>query len=105
MKSLKKIIANPKQIKMQRIRTFVQSNSKVERDMLTSMAKQFISLLAAVIVISILIGTPHPLLCVEDDDCFVCHSDPTLTMEVNGKEKSLYVKDNILRKNRLQKPG
>ncbi|NIA30067.1 MAG: hypothetical protein GWP06_09175 [Actinobacteria bacterium] len=33
----------------------------------------------------------------EDEDCYVCHSDPTLTREVNGKEVSVYVKPDILK--------
>ncbi len=27
----------------------------------------------------------------KDADCLACHSDPTLTMDVNGKKVSLYV--------------
>lgn len=32
-----------------------------------------------------------------NDDCLMCHSDNTLTMEKNGKEVSIYVDSNILK--------
>ncbi len=32
-----------------------------------------------------------------NDDCLMCHSDNTLTMEKNGKEVSIYVDANILK--------
>jgi len=33
----------------------------------------------------------------EDGDCLECHSDPTLTMEKNGKEVSVFVRPDVLK--------
>jgi len=39
----------------------------------------------------------NPLYSADDEDCYICHSDPTLTTEKDGKTVSLFVKEGILK--------
>jgi cytochrome b subunit of formate dehydrogenase len=57
------------------------------------------NILAQTLVLSLLVGAgaaraEHKL---KDADCLACHSDSTLTTEVNGKNVSLYVDQNTLK--------
>src|SRR5271165_1827504 len=61
---------------------------------LSSFRKHRIGRLLATIIVAIVIGrglslrAEHKL---KDQDCLTCHSDNTLTKDVNGKQASLFV--------------
>jgi hypothetical protein len=42
-----------------------------------------------------LVILPTNIYAQSNDDCLMCHSDNTLTMEKNGKEISLFVKEDV----------
>jgi len=47
------------------------------------------------LVFIFLLFTAVPLSAQSNDDCLMCHSDDTMTMEKNGKEVSLYVNQDV----------
>ena len=49
------------------------------------------------VVLLILVPGNSFTLAAEDEDCYECHSDPTLVGEKDGKEFSVFVKPNILK--------
>ena len=53
-------------------------------------------IISGFVLIFFLVSFSSPSLAADDDDCYTCHSDVTLTSEADGKTKSLYVKEGIL---------
>ena len=50
------------------------------------------------VLFTVLILCPVFSFAVDDETCFECHSDPTLTMEKDGKEVSIFVRESTYMK-------